>query len=271
MEGNSEYSYQKIGQGNTAEIFQLGDGKILKLFRAGIARSAIEREYQNSRVAADSFDQVPQVFDMMEQDGRQGIVFQEVGGSEMLQLMLVNPLKLRKYASDFAGYHAKITRPVSAELRTVHEKLRDEIGWQNDLPEEEKREVLNILSILPEGNCLCHCDFHPGNVMISENQVFFLDWMTACKGDACADAARTWLLLKYGEPLHASQKERMLICSVMRLTGRIYLRQYCRITGARKKELHRWVVPVAAARLSEWLTPHERRRLLRLIHYSLKK
>lgn len=41
-----------IAQGNTAETFDLGGGKILKLFRDGIARTAIEHEYEYSRIAA---------------------------------------------------------------------------------------------------------------------------------------------------------------------------------------------------------------------------
>ena len=271
MESVSIRPDQRIAQGNTAVIYRLGDGKILKLFRDGIARSAIEREYQNSRIAAGLLPQVPGVFDMPETDGRLGIVFQEVQGTEMLHLMLADPLKLRRYAIDFAGYHVRITQPLNADMRTVHEKLRDEIGWQKDLLEEETRVILNMLSALPDGGCLCHCDFHPGNVMISDGHVYFLDWMTACRGDACADAARTCLLLKFGEPLHVSRGQWLLVCAVMRVTGRIYLRRYCRLTGAVKEDIERWLAPTAAARLSEWLTPHEKKRLLRFIRSEITK
>ena len=37
-----------LGQGNTAEIYQYAQNKILKLFRLGLAKEIIEREYQNS-------------------------------------------------------------------------------------------------------------------------------------------------------------------------------------------------------------------------------
>lgn len=269
----NEYSFSekdRIAQGNTAEIYRLGGGKILKLFRGGIAPAAIEREYDNSRIAAQRLNEVPAVYDILEHDGRMGIVFQEASGDDMMRLMLSHPLKLRGYIRDFAAYHAKINLPVAGDMRAVAEKLHDELGWENDLSESEKQRIAEYLSRLPDGNCLCHFDFHPGNVMIADGQAVFLDWMTACMGDACADAARTYLLLKYGEPLHASRRQRLLICSVMRLTGRIYLRRYCRLTGAAKEDIYRWLVPVAAARLSEWLTEHERKRLLRLIHRGMK-
>lgn len=261
----------KIAQGNTAEIFRLENGRILKLFRNGIARDAVEREYDNTRVASALLPQVPKAYDLIEQDGRIGIVFQEVSGTEMLRMMTIHPLRIRSSMHDFAQYHARIAKPVSANMRSVRDKLRDEIGWQTALTEQEKERTLGMLFRLPDGDRLCHFDFHPGNVMVNGENVFFLDWMTACKGDPRADAARTWLLLKYGEPLHASKKQRLLICSVMRFAGGIYLRQYRRLTGIGRKEIREWLVPVAAARLSEWLTDHEKGRLISLIQSELQK
>ena len=258
-----------IAQGNTAEVFDIGDEKILKLFREGIARSAIEREYDNSRIAALKLTEVPAVYDLLEHDGRMGIVFRKVSGDDMMRLMLTHPTNLKGYVRSFSAYHAKINTPVADDMRTVAEKLRDEIGWENDLTEVEKKQVLEYLSALPDGDCLCHGDFHPGNVMVSGNDVFFLDWMTACKGDPCADAARTYLLLRYGEPMHVPRIQLMLIKASMRRSSRIYLREYCRITGVQKKQILRWVLPVAAARLNEWLTDNEREKLIRLIRHKL--
>ena len=40
--------YQLIGQGNTAEIYQMGSKKVLKLFRCGFNKADVEREYQNN-------------------------------------------------------------------------------------------------------------------------------------------------------------------------------------------------------------------------------
>ena len=259
-----------IAQGNTAEIYDLGEEKILKLFRDGISPAAIEREYENTRIAARKLPEVPAAYDLLENNGRSGIVFQKVGGTDMTKLMLTHPIKLKEYMKSFAAYHAKITTPVEDDMRTVAEKLRDEIGWENDLSEDEKKQVLEFLSHLPDGDCLCHFDFHPGNVMVSDNGVFFLDWMTACKGDACADAARTYLLLRNGEPMGVPRMTLLLVRASMLRGSRIYLREYCRLTGIKKKQVMRWMLPVAAARLSEWLTDSERKKLVKLVRRKLK-
>lgn len=261
----------KMAEGNTAEIYRLGNGKILKLFREGISHAAIEQEYRNTRAASALLKQVPKAYELTVRDGRPGIVFQEVSGKEMLRLMMARLPRLPRYAREFAAYHAGIAKPVTAELRSVREKLRDEIGWQTCLNEDEKRAALAVLSRLPDGDKLCHFDFHPGNVMIDGENAFYLDWMTACRGDPCADAARTWLLLRYGEPMQADPKTLRKVRFVMAAGSRMYLKAYRGLTQVKKEQITRWLIPVAAARLNEWMTEHERERLLSLIRRMLRK
>ena len=37
----------KIAEGNTAEIFEIGEKKVLKLFKTGYSKSTVQREYNN--------------------------------------------------------------------------------------------------------------------------------------------------------------------------------------------------------------------------------
>ena len=118
----------RIAQGNTAEIYPFGDGKIIKLFRDGIAPDAVRREYDYTYAAARKLPEVPVAYDLVEYGGRCGIIFRKVAGDDMMRLMLAHPLKLGSFIKDFAAYHAKINTPVPDTMRTVTEKLRDEIG-----------------------------------------------------------------------------------------------------------------------------------------------
>lgn len=256
---------KKIAQGNTAEVFDFGENRVLKLFREGISSDSIEREYINSKIAATSLTQVPSVFEMSDYEGRLGIVFQKVMGTDMLKLILSKPMKLAFYLKRFASYHSKINIPVSDDMRTVVEKLSDEIGWENDLTDDEKNKVKDRLSKLPQGNFLCHGDFHPGNVIFSSDEAYFIDWMSACKGDLCSDVARTYLLLRFGEPMNVNRLILFFIRVLMYFGSGIYLREYCRLTGVRKDSVEEWMLPVAAARLSEWMTESERKKVIKFV------
>ena len=71
-----------IGQGNTAEIYRLDDNKILKLFRSGLNKGIIEREYQNGITVQKLLDCVPKVYEMVEVNGRHGIIYEEIKGTD---------------------------------------------------------------------------------------------------------------------------------------------------------------------------------------------
>ncbi|MDE6303015.1 MAG: aminoglycoside phosphotransferase family protein, partial [Clostridia bacterium] len=127
------------------------------------------------------------------------------------------------------------------------------------------------INTLSDGNALCHFDFHPGNVMIKDGEFCVIDWMTACNGNAVADAARTYLLLSYGELLYASLIVKLIAHIVEKHIGRIYLREYKKLTGTSDEEIKKWLLPLAAARLIEWIPKNEKKKLLKFVRKQLTK
>ena len=255
-----------IGQGNTAEIYRLDDDKILKLFRSGLDKGIIEREYQNGIAIQKILDCVPKVYEMVEVNGRFGIVYQEVKGTDMLKIMLTSLWKINDYAKDLAHYHLYIQKPIPDNIGSVKEKLKEDLSGVDVLSDEKKEVLRKYLMQLPEGNELCHFDFHPGNIMISDKKAIFIDWMTACRGDSCADVARTCIMLQYGEVAHAPWVMRKLISIFQQHIYRIYIKEYLLISQRNIEDIKRWELPVAAARLREWITANEKNVLLQLVN-----
>lgn len=210
-------------------------------------------------------DCVPKVYEMVEIDGRHGIVYEEIKGTDLLKTMLVSFGKINHYAKKLAHYHLDIQKPVNGTLNSVKDKLEEDLNRVNVLPEEFKKIIRNYLKELPEGNTLCHLDFHPGNIMIAGNKAVFLDWMTACRGDACADVARTCIMLKYGGVEHAPWIMKKLISISQHRIYKVYIKEYLMISNRRIEDINRWELPVAAARLSEWIPEDEKRILVQLV------
>jgi len=107
--------------------------------------------------------------------------------------------------------------------------------------------LLNGLRDMPDGDRLCHGDFHPMNVLGKTSQPIVIDWPNACRGDPAGDACRSYLILK----LHVDE------------VARPYLDAYCRVTGVPRQNILEWLPYVAAARLAEDV-PGEQHRLLEL-------
>ena len=255
-----------IGQGNTAEIYKLDDNKILKLFRNGLDKRIIEREYQNGRFLQNVLECVPKVYEMVEVDGRYGIIYEEIQGTDMLKCMLTSLWKINTFAKQLAHYHLNIQKPIEGHLITVKAKLEDDLNSVEILPAEKKEIIRAYLDQLPDGNELCHFDFHPGNIMLTKNQAFLIDWMTACSGDACADVARTCIMLKYGQVAHAPWLMRQLISILQHHIYKRYIKEYLKISNKKMEDIERWELPVAAARLREWIPESEKQVLLQLVN-----
>jgi len=77
---------RRVGIGRTAEILEWNEDYVIKLFLKGFSRESVEREARVRRVVYELGLPVRAVRDIIELDGRYGIVFERVGsGRTMLQ------------------------------------------------------------------------------------------------------------------------------------------------------------------------------------------
>ncbi|MDE5602291.1 MAG: phosphotransferase, partial [Clostridia bacterium] len=165
-------------QGNTAEIFLYDEGKILKLFRDGFPFDVIASEFDISKRIASDLTFVPKVFELVQYQNRYGIVYEKIDGKDMIAKMLRKPYKINAYSKALAEAHAKIHRSTVNLGIDIKTSLKNNINATTDLSESEKEKIKSHLEALPDGNSLCHFDFHPGNVMIKADKFYVIDWMT---------------------------------------------------------------------------------------------
>ena len=102
---------------------------------------------------------------------------------------------------------------------------------------------------MPEGERLCHGDFHPDNVLMTDHGPVVIDWIDATLGRPLADVARSSvILLGVSAPgSRASWVEKVMV----EWYHRIYLRHYFRLRPGGEDEYRAWRPIVAAARMSE--------------------
>lgn len=258
-----------IGRGYTADVYEYGEGRILKLYRDGIPEIACVRELDVTKAVYEKFGIAPKTYERIQFNGQNGIVYERIIGENMMDAMLNHFWKMSHYCKKLAQYHYDIQKTVDFPLPTVKEKLRQDIMAVKELNDEEKAKLFNYLSSLPGGDKLCHFDFHPGNILLRGGQPVIIDWMTGSMGDPLADVARTIILLKFGDVPVRSRIIKSLTVRFKKSLYTQYLKEYLKISGARAEDIKRWELPVAAARLREWIPEDEKRRLLEYIHTIL--
>jgi len=258
-----------LGQGNTAEIFEWGSDKILKLYRHGLSGDLCVNEFEMTIYANEYLKIAPKPVELVNIDGRTGAIYERINGETMLKLMLSKPWRINQYSKMLARCHAAMQKPVTHHAITVKEKLKRDIEGVQLLSPGEKHVIYQYLETLPDGDIICHFDFHPDNIMISSGQYWVIDWMTGCIGDPLSDIARTSLILNYAEIPRVSAIVSVLFRMLQKNIYQKYIREYIKLTGANLSDIHKWDLPLAAARLCEWVPDGESRKLVILIKKML--
>jgi uncharacterized protein (TIGR02172 family) len=258
-----ELTSQPIAQGRTAEIFLWDEGHILKLYREWCPPHWIKEEAQIAQAVHDAGIPSPAAGEILEINGRQGLIYERIRGISMLQDMNARPWTILKHARSLAELQVKINKQSITGLPRYKEGLRYAIGKTPYLTEDLRSKTLALLDTLPDGQQLCHGDYHPGNVILTKDGPIVIDWMTASAGSPWMDVARTSLLLSIG-PRGAGKLVNPVVGIAIKLYHRAYLSRYHALAPDPKNESNRWAPVIAAARLNEDIVP-EREALLKVI------
>jgi aminoglycoside phosphotransferase (APT) family kinase protein len=178
----------KLAEGRDSEIFEHGQGRVLRVARDG--RSLVAEADVMRYVRSHGYP-CPEVHDA----GDGYLVMERLEGPTMMETAGAPPFPLRRCGRLLAELHARLHR-ISAPpgLRAA------------PLP----------------GDRLVHGDLHPLNVMMTSNGPMVIDWSNASAGDPAADVADTWVLLACAGP-PASGIDRFLVPIGRRVLLRAFL------------------------------------------------
>ncbi len=239
-----------LADGRTAEIFEWGPDKVLKLFRPGWEAGAADYEYQVARAAEQAGAPGPKVYERLEVEGRPGILYARVDGAPLLTGFQKAPWRFPALARRLARLQAELHACKPNGLPDMHAKLERRIAELDGATEAQRAALLARLASLPRGDRLLHGDFHLENVLDTADGPVILDWVDAACGHPLADVARSVLLLQYSY-VDPATPGFGLIQLLRRLFVRVYLKEYFRHSEYRRSDLRPWLAVVFAARLAE--------------------
>ena len=98
-----------IGKGYTADVYEYGEKKVIKLFHTGLSISAIENEYNNAMVIKDMPFNKACAYDLLSYQGKKGIVYDKIEGELLLDWVL-RTKDIDKCASYMKKLHSDILK-----------------------------------------------------------------------------------------------------------------------------------------------------------------
>jgi aminoglycoside phosphotransferase (APT) family kinase protein len=238
-----------VGTGLSSEVFAWGEGRVLKLFHKGVPASKVEQEFKAVQALHAAGLPVPATYERLAVQDRLGIVFERVPGRSMYARVQAKPWTLFRAARQLADLHAQIhSHAGPIDLPPQRQLIEDEINQSSKLSAAQKQAAQRALGELPDGNALCHGDFHPGNVFFTARGPVIIDWERASRGDPQGDVACTSRLIQHSPlPEGAPKFMHLLLSCTRRLVHRIYLNQSLQLHAATRQQIEDWASPLAAA------------------------
>ncbi|HUR47003.1 MAG TPA: phosphotransferase [Candidatus Saccharimonadales bacterium] len=244
------------GKGFTSEVYDWGDGRVLKLFHNWVPTFRAEREHRVTKAVHAAGLPAPAVYDLVEMGDRRGIVFERIHGASMLSGVQARPWTLFKAVRQLAELHAQMHRcDAPLELPSQRDWIANGIEAAEDLSREAKEKALRQLQGLPEGNSVCHGDFHPENVLLTARGPVVIDWDSATRGHPLGDVACTSRLIQHASlPQWTPVYMHLLLKCSRALLHYFYLKRSLQLHAGTRQAVEAWQGPLAAAARS-WRIP----------------
>lgn len=242
-----------IASGLTSDVFAFGADRVLKLFFSWFRRYKIEREFATTKAIHSAGLPVLNAFELIEVQGRLGIVFERLHGISMMRDAARKPWSVLGAARRFAEFHAKIHEIVApVELPTQRDLIKGWIADAKDLSVADRAAAEEAFATLPDGNAICHGDFHPENVLLTARGPMIIDWTNGARGNPIGDVARTASVLESAEipedwPFHI----RALIITSRKILRKVYLHRYFELRPGKPSDICAWDT-IQRAAMSAW-------------------
>lgn len=241
-----------IASSPTVDVYEQ-DNLAIKLFKSDARKTqALYEALTHSRVEATGLP-VPVIREVSVIDDRWAIHMDLIKGKTLAEVMKEDPENIDKYLEQMVDLQMLVHSKSTPKLSKLKDKLERQIN-ATDLSDVTKYELLTSLTAKPKHVKLCHGNFTPDNIIISDKGTFIIDWVAARQGNASADVGRTYLMFTLHHPELADK----------------YLDLFCEKSGTSKKYVLEWLPIVAAAHLENH-TPEETELLMKWIevcHYE---
>lgn len=221
----------KIIAVRTGKTIYKDEDKAVKVFDSDYSKADILNEALNQARIEETGLNIPKILGVTMENGKWAIVSEYIKGKTMAQLMEENPDKFDEYLEQFVDIQMSIHEKKAPLLTKLKDKMNRKIS-QADIDATTRYELHTRLEGMPKHNKVCHGDFNPSNIIITDDGVpYILDWSHATQGNASADVARTYLLFWLDGNIEGAKKYMDLFCKKSD-TARQYIEKWLPIVAA---------------------------------------
>lgn len=189
-----------LGKGGNGAVYRLDDETIVKVYFG--ERNSPEKIRQNRETTRSAFVHgVPTMiaFDMVRVGENYGVVYEMINARSFGQEIAANPGKTDEFAHMIADMALKLhhTEFKEGALPDSREKIRNEIRMTVNAgfyKPAEAEKLYRLIDDIPYRNTFIHQDFHPGNLMLQNNEIVLIDVDDSGLGHPILDLSSMYLV-----------------------------------------------------------------------------
>ncbi|MGN0605121.1 MAG: phosphotransferase [Oscillospiraceae bacterium] len=243
-------NFEKIVAERPEKTIYKDGNTVIKVFNENFSKADILNEALNQARVEEIGLKIPKVIEVKKVDGKWCIVSQYAEGKTLLQLMTENPDKIDEYLELFVNLQLEVHSKKAPMLNKLADKMNRKIS-QSDFDATTRYELHTRLASMPKHDKVCHGDFSPSNIIISEDGTpYIIDWSHATQGNASADVARTYLLFRLAGKDELAEK---------------YMKLFCEKSDTARQYVEKWL-PIVAASQSVKGKPEEKEFLAKWVN-----
>ena len=216
---------------NNKTIYRDGD-RCIKVFNAEYSKADVLNEALNQARIEETGLNIPKILEVTMIDGKWAIVSEYIKGKTLAQLMEEDSEKKNEYIELLVDLQMSVHKKTCPLLNKLKDKMSRKIA-ETEFDATTRYDLHTRLEGMPKHNKVCHGDFNPSNIIITEDGTpYILDWSHATQGNASADVARTYLLFWLNGDIAGAD---------------FYLNTFCKKSDTAKQYVQKWMPIVAAS------------------------
>ena len=192
---------RKLSEGTNANVYEWGEDRVIKLFKASYPTDRVTEEYYNALAVKGLPFKKAEVLELKKTEFGFGIVFKKISGENMLNYIF-RTRDFKGAAQQLADLQKSINKCTfdiekTEALESAHQQLRRRMLASKKADSDATKEMIRFLGTMKEGNSLCHGNLHPDNVLMTDDGPAALSSSGYCIGKPIYDVARTFFLIAY--------------------------------------------------------------------------
>lgn len=226
-------NYDRVIAVRTSKTVYRDGDSCIKTFDGDYSAEDVINEALRQEKARKTGLNVPAIRSIIPVGEGWGIVSDYVRGKTLDRVMAENPADKDELYSEFVKLQLKIHSYKDDSLPDSAEKAAYAVRCALKGDASEKALLSSSVLRRKGRRGLCHGDFNPTNVIMSDKGEFIIDWAHLSCGNVLFDVAATYVYLCGADPVFADA----------------YLEKYCALARTKKEDAVRFIPYAAATKL----------------------